>query len=215
MSRITDAVEAVSNAIISQRDYLTDLDREIGDGDHGINMARGFTAVKETIEAMDDDKDPKKILDAIGETLIMNVGGAAGPLFGSAFKKAAEACESDTTLTITNIERLLTAAIEDVKRRGRAGRNDKTILDALIPIHDAFLPENAGNKRLFEVLQDGLRAGREGVKHTKDIVARKGRAQLIGERSIGHEDPGAMSILVLYRAFYQFLKGNLIAHPRF
>ena len=87
MSRITDAVEAVSNAIISQRDYLTDLDREIGDGDHGINMARGFTAVKETIEAMDDDKDPKKILDAIGETLIMNVGGAAGPLFGSAFKR--------------------------------------------------------------------------------------------------------------------------------
>ncbi len=206
MSRIKDAVDAVSRAIIEQRDYLTSLDLEIGDGDHGINMARGFTAAQEAVDEMLDTTKPGPVLDAIGRALIQNTGGAAGPLFGTAFRKAAAACDEETGLNIRSLEKLLAAAIEGIKERGRAEAGDKTILDALIPIHEVFLPENTEGKRLFEVLQEGLRSGREGVAYTKTIVAKKGRASLIGERSIGHEDPGAMSTLLLYRALYQFLK---------
>lgn len=206
MSRIKDAFDAVAKTIIEQRDYLTALDREIGDGDHGINMARGFAAAQEAVDEMHDTERPGPVLDTIGLALIQNTGGAAGPLFGTAFRKAAAACDEETGLNIKSLEKLLAAAIEGIKKRGRAEAGDKTILDALIPIHDVFLPENTEDKRLFEVLQEGLRAGREGVAYTKTIVAKKGRASLIGERSIGHEDPGAMSTLLLYQALYKFLK---------
>ena len=98
------------------------------------------------------------------------------------------------------------AAVQAIKKRGRADKGDKTMLDVLIPVYECFLPENANGKTLFEVLQEASKAAGEGVNYTKTIAARKGRASLVGERSIGIEDPGAMSSLVMYRALYQFLK---------
>ena len=206
MTRIKDALDAVAAAVIAQKDYLTSLDAKIGDGDHGLNMARGFRAAQEAVEEMDDTTMPGPVLKAIGKALIQNVGGAAGPLYGAGFVSAGEACDEETHMNVGSIEKLLSAAIAAIQRRGRAEQGDKTMLDTLIPVRDCFLPENAQDKTLFEVLQDASRAAGEGVNYTKTIAARKGRASLVGERSIGIEDPGAVSSMVMYRALYQFLK---------
>lgn len=205
MTRIKDALDAVTAAIVAQKNYLTRLDAKIGDGDHGVNMARGFLAAQEAVDEMDDTTKPGPVLCAIGRALIHNVGGAAGPLYGIGFVKAGEACDETTKLDIKSVEKLLATAIDAIQARGHANRGDKTMLDTLIPIHDCFLPENAQNKALFTVLREAVRAASEGVEYTKTIAAKKGRARLVGERSIGVEDPGAMSSFVMFRALYQFL----------
>ena len=197
MTRIKDALDAVAAAIIAQKDYLTDLDRQIADGDHGINMARGFQAAMDAVEEMDDTTKPGPVLETIGRAFIHNVGGAAGPLYGTGFIKAAAVCDEDTKLNVASFEKLLGAAIAGIEKRGHAKKGDKTMLDALIPIHACFLPENAEGKTLFEVLQDASHAAKEGVDYTKTIAARRGRASLVGERSIGHEDPGAVSSMLM------------------
>lgn len=206
MTRIKDALDAVAAAIIAQKDYLTDLDRQIADGDHGINMTRGFQAAMDAVEEMDDTTKPGPVLETIGRAFIHNVGGAAGPLYGTGFIKAAAVCDEDTKLNVASFEKLLGAAIAGIEKRGHAKKGDKTMLDALIPIHACFLPENAEGKTLFEVLQDASHAAKEGVEYTKTIAARRGRASLVGERSIGHEDPGAVSSMLMYRALYNFLR---------
>ena len=206
MTRIKDALDAVAAAIIAQKDYLTDLDRQIADGDHGINMTRGFQAAMDAVEEMDDTTKPGPVLETIGKAFIHNVGGAAGPLYGTGFIKAAAVCDEDTKLNVASFEKLLGAAIAGIEKRGHAKKGDKTMLDTLIPIHACFLPENAEGKTLFEVLQDASHAAKEGVDYTKTIAARRGRASLVGERSIGHEDPGAVSSMLMYRALYIFLR---------
>lgn len=206
MTRIKDALDAVAAAIIAQKDYLTDLDRQIADGDHGINMTRGFQTAMDAVEEMDDTTKPGPVLETIGKAFIHNVGGAAGPLYGTGFIKAAAVCDENTKLNVASFEKLLGAAIAGIEKRGHAKKGDKTMLDTLIPIHACFLPENAEGKTLFEVLQDASHAAKEGVDYTKTIAARRGRASLVGERSIGHEDPGAVSSMLMYRALYNFLR---------
>lgn len=206
MTRIKDALDAVAAAIIAQKDYLTDLDRQIADGDHGINMTRGFQAAMDAVEEMDDTTKPGPVLETIGKAFIHNVGGAAGPLYGTGFIKAAAVCDENTKLNVASFEKLLGAAIAGIEKRGHAKKGDKTMLDTLIPVHACFLPENAEGKTLFEVLQDASHAAKEGVDYTKTIAARRGRASLVGERSIGHEDPGAVSSMLMYRALYNFLR---------
>ena len=206
MTRIKDALDAVAAAIIAQKDYLTDLDRQIADGDHGINMTRGFQAAMDAVEEMDDTTKPGPVLETIGKAFIHNGGGAAGPLYGTGFIKAAAVCDENTKLNVASFDKLLGAAIAGIEKRGHAKKGDKTMLDTLIPIHACFLPENAEGKTLFEVLQDASHAAKEGVDYTKTIAARRGRASLVGERSIGHEDPGAVSSMLMYRALYNFLR---------
>jgi len=206
MTRIKDAVDAVALAVIAQKDYLCSIDAKIGDGDHGLNMQRGFKAVQEAMEEMDDTTNPKEVLKAIGEALMNNVGGAAGPLYAVAFLKASEVCPDNATLTVENIEKMLSAAISGIEQRGRSQQGDKTMLDVIIPIRDCFKNENAAGKNLFDVLADASKAAKAGVDYTKTIAARKGRASYVGERSIGYEDPGAVSSMIIYRAFYNFLK---------
>ena len=109
-------------------------------------------------------------------------------------------------MNVKSFEKLLGAAVEAIQTRGRAERGDKTILDALIPIYECFLPENVEGKNLYDVLQEASKAAGDGVNYTKEIPAKKGRSSLVGERSIGVEDPGAVSTMLMYRALYQFLK---------
>lgn len=205
MTRIKDALDAVATAVMAQKDYLNRLDAKIGDGDHGVNMTRGFQAALEDVDNMEDTTQIGPVLCTIGRAFIHNVGGAAGPLYGIGFVKAGEACDENTKLDVKSIEKLLAAAISAIQRRGRAEQGDKTMLDTLIPLHDAFLPENASNKALFTVLREASRAASAGAEYTKTIAAKKGRATLVGERSIGVEDPGAMSSCIMCRALYQFL----------
>lgn len=207
MANIRDAVDAVIAAIMAQKDYLTAVDAKTGDGDHGLNMARGFTATEERLAELPVDASLAEVLHEIGRAFIENVGGAAGPLYGIAFVRAGEAVGAKTRLDVASFEKLFSAGIDAIQRRGKAVRGDKTMLDTLIPIRDAFLPENAEGKSLRECLEDALEAGRVGAEYTKTIAARRGRAALIGTRSIGIEDPGAMSSLIMFRALCGYLRG--------
>ena len=207
MANIRDAVDAVIAAIMAQKDYLTAVDAKTGDGDHGLNMARGFTAAEERLAELPVDAPLAEVLHEIGRAFIENVGGAAGPLYGIAFVRAGEAVGAKTRLDVASFEKLFSAGIGAIQRRGKAVRGDKTMLDTLVPIRDAFLPENAEGKSLRECLEDALEAGRAGAEYTKTIVARRGRAALIGTRSIGIEDPGAMSSLIMFRALCGYLRG--------
>ena len=205
MSKLTETIEAVAQMILHEKDYLSDLDAKIGDGDHGINMARGFGAVLDALDELDHPENPKLELHTVGETILENVGGAAGPLYGTAFLRASDACSEDEKLTIASVDRLLSAAIAGIKKRGHAERGDKTMLDVLIPIHECFTAPYAEGSTLYECLADANQAANEGVEYTKTIAARKGRASYLGERSIGCEDPGAVSSMLMFRAAYQFL----------
>ena len=207
MANIRDAVDAVIAAIMAQKDYLTAVDAKTGDGDHGLNMARGFTAAEERLAELPVDAPLAEVLHEIGRAFIENVGGAAGPLYGIAFVRAGEAVGAKTRLDVASCEKLVSAGIGAIQRRGKAVRGDKTMLDTLVPIRDAFLPENAEGKSLRECLEDALEAGRAGAEYTKTIAARRGRAALIGTRSIGIEDPGAMSSLIMFRALCGYLRG--------
>ena len=207
MANLRDAVDAVIAAIMAQKDYLTAVDAKTGDGDHGLNMARGFTATEERLAELPVDASLAEVLHEIGRAFIENVGGAAGPLYGIAFVRAGEAVGAKTRLDVASFEKLFSAGIGAIQRRGKAVRGDKTMLDTLIPIRDAFLPENAEGKSLRECLEDALEAGRAGAEYTKTIAARRGRAALIGTRSIGIEDPGAMSSLIMFRALCGYLRG--------
>ena len=182
MANIRDAVDAVIAAIMAQKDYLTAVDAKTGDGDHGLNMARGFTAAEERLAELPVDAPLAEVLHEIGRAFIENVGGAAGPLYGIAFVRAGEAVGAKTRLDVASFEKLFSAGIGAIQRRGKAVRGDKTMLDTLIPIRDAFLPENAEGKSLRECLEDALEAGRAGAEYTKTIAARRGRAALIGTR---------------------------------
>ena len=193
MSKLTETIEAVAQMILREKNYLSDLDAKIGDGDHGINMARGFEAVLEALDTLEHPENPKAVLHAVGTAILENVGGAAGPLYGTGFLCASEVCAEDERLTIDSAERLLGAAIAGIERRGHARRGDKTMLDVLISIHECFTAPDANQ------------AANEGVEYTKTIAARKGRASYLGERSIGCEDPGAVSSMLMFRAAYQFL----------
>ncbi|MGL6014819.1 MAG: DAK2 domain-containing protein [Selenomonadaceae bacterium] len=119
MTRLKDAIDHISNAIISQKDYLTHLDREIGDGDHGINMARGFEAVLEKMDRLADTSKPGPVLKAVGSTLMNTIGGAAGPLYATGFLRAADACDEDTAFNMKSVEKLLAVAIAGIQNEVR------------------------------------------------------------------------------------------------
>lgn len=204
MSEINQAIKAVGNAVIAQKDFLTDLDRAIGDGDHGINMARGFNAVFTKIDALPDSADLSTILKTIGMGLISSVGGAAGPLYGTAFMRAGKAVKGKTQITNEDIVAMFDAAIQGIKDRGKATQGEKTMLDALIPARETFVKALKANKTAVEALGEAVKSAQEGVEYTKTIIATKGRASYVGQRSINHQDPGATSSTVMLKALYEF-----------
>ena len=204
MSEINEAIKAVGNAIIEQKEFLTDLDRAIGDGDHGINMARGFNAVFTKIDALPDDADLSTILKTIGMGLISSVGGAAGPLYGTAFMRAGKVVKDKTTIENVDIIAMLDAAIQGIKDRGKAEKGEKTMLDALVPARDTFVKAIAEHKSAVEALGEAIKSAQDGVEFTKTIIATKGRASYVGARSIGHQDPGATSATIMLKALYAF-----------
>lgn len=204
MTRLKDAIDHIAEAIIKQRDLLDRLD-SIGDSDHGTNMARGFSAAVDELNAL-EDLSTKKVFTVIGTAFSENIGGASGPLYATAFLSAAELCDKSTTFNIENVEKLLKAAIDGIKKRGHSDVGEKTMLDVLVPAYECFTPEKAGDKTLYQCIEAAVKAAKQGLDYTKTIPATKGRASYIGERSIGHEDPGAMSSLLMVRELFNFLK---------
>ena len=180
----------------AEKGFLTDLDNAIADGDHGINMARGFAAVEEKLPGL-EGKDVGMILKTVGMTLVSAVGGSAGPLYGTAFLKAGLAMTDRTEISLDDFLACLRASVEGVQQRGRAVRGEKTMLDAMIPALDAMMDARKSGRDEKTVLSAGIAAAHGGVEFTKTIAATKGRASYIGERSIGHQDPGATSFAFL------------------
>jgi len=180
-----------------QRNYLTDLDAAIGDADHGANMDRGFTAVMAKLQAEGAPEDVGAILKTVGATLVSTVGGASGPLYGTAFLRAGMALAGKTALEPGDIEEGLQAALEGIKARGKAQRGEKTMIDALEPAVQAYSAALAAGQDTKAALAAAADAAEEGMRATIPLLATKGRASYLGERSIGHQDPGATSTALL------------------
>ena len=189
-------IEGMAKKIEAEKDYLTQLDNEIGDGDQGINLARGFEAVEKKLPSLAGG-DIGALLKGVGMQLVSTVGGASGPLYGTAFMKAGMACKGLTELDGPAFIKAMEAAVDGIKMRGKATEGEKTMLDALCPALKVMQDEVAAGKSLKEALQDAAAAAEKGVEYTKTIIATKGRASYLGERSLGHQDPGATSSLYL------------------
>ncbi len=189
-------VEGMAKKIEAEKEYLTELDNEIGDGDHGINLARGFEAVEKKLPSLAGG-DIGALLKGVGMQLVSTVGGASGPLYGTAFMKAGMACKGLTEIDGPAFVKAMEAAVDGIKMRGKATEGEKTMLDALCPALKVMQDDVTAGKSLKEALQDAAQAAEKGVEYTKTIIATKGRASYLGERSLGHQDPGATSSLYL------------------
>lgn len=189
-------VEGMAKKIEAEKEYLTELDNEIGDGDHGINLARGFAAVEKKLPSLAGG-DIGALLKGVGMQLVSTVGGASGTLYGTAFMKAGMACKGLTEIDGPAFVKAMEAAVDGIKMRGKATEGEKTMLDALCPALKVMQDDVAAGKSLKEALQDAAQAAEKGVEYTKTIIATKGRASYLGERSLGHQDPGATSSLYL------------------
>lgn len=189
-------IEGMAKKIEAEKEYLTELDNEIGDGDHGINLARGFEAVEKKLPSLAGG-DIGALLKGVGMQLVSTVGGASGPLYGTAFMKAGMACKGLAEIDGPAFVKAMEAAVDGIKMRGKATEGEKTMLDALCPALKVMQDDVAAGKSLKEALQDAAQAAEKGVEYTKTIIATKGRASYLGERSLGHQDPGATSSLYL------------------
>jgi dihydroxyacetone kinase-like protein len=190
-------IEAMRDIVVENKDFLTQLDAEIGDADHGTNMARGFNTVMSKIS--ENDTDLKDVLKRVGMGLVSSVGGASGPLYGTMFLKASNAIKDDNVDQVVLCE-MFKAALDGVKERGKATKGEKTIIDAMEPAYDAFVKVISSGGSLKQALEEAVKAAEEGVEYTKTIIATKGRASYLGERSIGHQDPGATSFTLLLKS---------------
>ena len=192
-------VAAAAQAVEEQRDHLTQLDAAIGDADHGINLARGFTAVLTALEAA-TPATPGAVLTLTGSTLISKVGGASGPLYGVAFRRAGKALGDVPDVDLAALAGALEAALAGVQQLGAAREGDKTMVDALAPATGAFskaISEGASPTDALSALAEAAQAGAEA---TISMQALKGRASYLGPRSVGHEDPGAASTALILGA---------------
>ncbi|GAB3396475.1 dihydroxyacetone kinase subunit DhaL [Amycolatopsis echigonensis] len=195
---VAAALRAAAEVIAEHRTELVDLDRAIGDADHGENLSRGFTAIVSALET-GVPETPAGVAKLAATTLISKVGGAAGPLYGTAFLRASaklgDAAEIDVPLLLD----ALRAALEGVQARGKAVGGDATMVDALIPAVSAA--EGAADGTIADVLTAAADGADRGAESTVDLIPRKGRASYLGERAVGHMDPGARSTALLLRAF--------------
>jgi dihydroxyacetone kinase-like protein len=192
-------IAEIAAVILVQRDHLTQLDAAIGDADHGINLARGFTAVQEAL-ARTETTTPGSVLMLTGSTLISKVGGASGPLYGTAFRRAAKALGDKPEADLPALAEALEAALAGVTKLGAAREGEKTMVDALAPAVAAFSAAVAAGTPAPGALAALTNAADAGAHDTISLQALKGRASYLGPRSVGHEDPGAASTVLMLHA---------------
>ncbi|AIY82859.1 dihydroxyacetone kinase, L subunit [Clostridium baratii str. Sullivan] len=203
--KVIEILIKISEKIDKNKEYLTELDAAIGDGDHGLNMSKGFKAVSDKLKAQEDD-NIGNILKKTGMTLVSNVGGASGPLYGTAFMKASMALKDKNEIDIKDFLSALKLALEGIKSRGKSTEGEKTMIDALSPAIKSMEDSIKNGDSYIAVLEKGKDAALEGVEFTKTIKATKGRASYLGDRSIGHQDPGATSCFYILETIYEEAK---------
>jgi phosphoenolpyruvate---glycerone phosphotransferase subunit DhaL len=189
------------------KDYLTSLDSAIGDADHGVNLSRGFTAVVAAL-AKSEAEGPGDVLLLTGNTLISTVGGASGPLYGSGFRSAGKSLGKDADVTPKQFAAALHDALAAIRKLGAASIGDKTMVDALEPAADAFQAAVDEGSGIAVAAQRASDAAEEGAAATIPLQALKGRASYLGPRSVGHQDPGATSTALLFRALVTAVEGT-------
>jgi dihydroxyacetone kinase-like protein len=196
---ITSWMHEIEASVRAERDHLVQLDAAIGDADHGINMTRGFEAVVQALGA-DSGSPPGKLLILAGRTLVSTVGGASGPLWGSALRSGGRTLGDQATFDGSQLVEVLAAALASVKDLGTASLGDKTMVDALEPAVDKLRDRIGAGDSLGQALDEAAGAAEAGMRATIPMQARKGRASYLGERSVGHQDPGATSTALMMRA---------------
>lgn len=203
---VRQIILSIARVIEENKQYLTDLDTAIGDSDHGINMSRGFTAATEKLET-GDGADVGDIMKATAMALISKVGGASGPLYGTLFLKGSAVMKGKQEMNLQDFADALKEGVDGVMARGKAVLGEKTMLDVLIPVQEQLAKDAADGKPGLEALQSAAVLARECAEKTKDIQATKGRASYLGERSIGHIDPGAMSSCLILETIAKEAEG--------
>ena len=192
-----EIIEKISDEIIKNEEYLTELDREIGDGDHGVNLARGFTEIKNQLNNF-KDLPVSDVFTKMGMTLLTKVGGASGAIYGTAFMSAGTYLKGKTEFD-NQVLGTLNSMIEGIQRRGKAVLGEKTMLDTIIPTYN-FLEKSFNEGKTFkDIKNEVIEVAKNAMEATKDIIATKGRASYLGERSVGHIDPGAMSSYLMIK----------------
>jgi phosphoenolpyruvate---glycerone phosphotransferase subunit DhaL len=196
---ISSWMHEIEASVRAERDHLVQLDAAIGDGDHGINMSRGFDAVVKALEA-DGGSPPGRLLILAGRTLVSTVGGASGPLWGSALRSGGRVLGDQPSFDGSQLVEVLAAALASVKDLGTAALGDKTMVDALEQAVDTLRARVEAGEPIDRALDEAAAAAEAGMRATIPLQARKGRASYLGERSVGHQDPGATSTALIVRA---------------
>lgn len=204
LKEVTEIIINIAKAIELNKQYLTDLDAAIGDADHGSNMNKGFMAVRGKLEG-GSFKDIGELLKVTGMTLVSTVGGASGPLYGTAFMKAGMKASGKENINLPDFLEMFKDAIDGVKLRGKAELQDKTMVDVLIPAYEALKESSEKGVSSIEAFRKASEKAISAMEGTKNIPARKGRASYLGERSIGHQDPGATSSYIIINTIYEYL----------
>jgi dihydroxyacetone kinase-like protein len=206
---VVDMLAAVCETVIASEDELGRADREIGDGDHGQTMARGFSAAREYLRTVPQESTPHTVLSGVGRALIASMGGASGVVFGTLFRGSLQVTfEGD--LTTRTLADHLDAAVEEIQRRGRANAGEKTMLDALIPATVALRAE-AVDTPIADALSRAAAIAREGAESTRNMVARHGKSATLGPRSLGFPDPGAISVALIFSEMADWLSRRTLS----
>jgi phosphoenolpyruvate---glycerone phosphotransferase subunit DhaL len=206
--QVLDWLRLTAKVLEENREYLTQLDAAIGDADHGINMDRGFKKVVSQLPSL-AQKDIGEIFKGAGMALISSVGGASGPLYGTFFLRAGGVIAGKQELVLADLAALWQAGLSGIMERGRAQPGDKTMVDALTPGAEALGRSAQNNGDLFGALKLAVEAVEQGLKNTIPLQAKKGRASYLGERSIGHQDPGATSSYLILKALSDTVSGKV------
>ncbi|MFG2002588.1 dihydroxyacetone kinase subunit DhaL [Spirillospora sp. NPDC048911] len=201
-------IRRAAEVVTADSDRLTRLDAAIGDGDHGLNLSRGFAAAVEAVEALPDGAPPGKVLIAAGRAIVSKTGGASGPLYGTALRRAGKALGDAAEIDAALLGAALRSALEGVQELGQAAEGDKTMVDALIPAVGAYQAALGRDESLAECARAAAEGAAEGAEATVPMQARKGRASYLGARSVDHLDPGAASTVLILRALADAAAGE-------
>jgi dihydroxyacetone kinase-like protein len=198
--------QAIGDAIESDKGRLSELDGVIGDADHGVTMSIGFTAVNEALAKLDAGADPTTVFNTAAKSFLNAVGASSGPLYGTAFMRAGAAVKGKATIDRDALADCIAAMAKGMQDRGKAERGEKTMMDAWLPAADAIQAAKARGDDAVACLEAAVAAAAEGAEATKAMLATKGRASRLGERALGHMDPGAASAVTILRAMTEAVR---------
>lgn len=194
----------VADSMIRAEAYLTEIDQEIGDGDHGIGMARGFRTVKEQLPVL-KETSVNEVFKNVGMLLLDSMGGASGVIFGTMFISGYGAVPAIKVLELEQLGQMFQVSLENIKKRGKGRIGDKTMIDSFEPAVHALLQSARSRDSLLEGLKKAAISAKEGADQTKEIVAKMGRAESYQESSIGIPDPGAVSVSIIFASMYEYV----------